>query len=54
MGALTEEQRGNLVEFRRQKSKKRLRVVRRQLLLLLTFVGLSASFYARAQGFVPL
>lgn len=54
MSALTEAQREKLADFRRQKTKKRTWIVRRQLLLLLTFVGLSASFYARAQGLGPL
>ncbi len=44
MASLTDESRQRLNELRTKKSRQRLWALRRQLLLLLTLVGLTASF----------
>ena len=48
MSSMTELHRQRLQEIRLQKAKDQLLLLRRKLLLLLTFVGLTASFYTWA------
>ncbi|MDX1496137.1 MAG: hypothetical protein R3352_01145 [Salinisphaeraceae bacterium] len=53
MACLTETQRQHLEEFRREKARKKLRVVRRQLFLLLALAGLTTSYYSMANDIGP-
>ncbi|MGB1580450.1 MAG: hypothetical protein ACPHER_02960 [Nevskiales bacterium] len=53
MSCLTETQRQHLEEFRREKSRKKMRVIRRKLFLVLALVGVSTSYYSMANELGP-